>query len=435
MQHINIWMESPGPRARHAAQQLFGTMLGWELRWADSREALASADGPRMAYGGSSVEGAFHIAPSGYLDAVAAGTQDPRVVDVAGIPALFPVQGGDLSFDPFAATFFLLARVEEWAPLPLDDHGRPQSASLHAVRHGYVHRPVVDEWALLIADRWRAVDSRVPAVKRTYSQVATVDLDNGFKYLGRPIWRTAGSWIRDLLRLDLTSVQERGRVLRGRAPDPYRIDDQVLDAFKTCAAHSIAFVLATDRSEWDHAVPVEHPAYATYLRFLALRMEIGVHPSYRSSEVDGLTRRECARLGRILDRDVHLSRQHFLRSATPGTFRTALQIGIREEHSMGLHDRLGFRAGTCTPYAWYDLERDAPTSLMIHPFAVMDNALRDKLRLDPGQAVAEARTIIDSVKRVHGTFTGLWHESFLARTGKHSRWREAILSIIHEAAP
>ncbi|MBK9177298.1 MAG: polysaccharide deacetylase family protein [Flavobacteriales bacterium] len=435
MQPVYIWMESPGPRARYAAQQLLGSMLGWELRWADSREALAGVDGPRMAYGGSSVDGAFHIKPCGYLDAAGTDAPDPLVVDVEGIPALFPVQGGDLTFDPIAATFFLLARVEEWSTLPLDDHGRPLSDSLHAARHGYLHRPVVDEWALLIADRWRAIDSRVPSVKRAYDQVATVDLDNGFKYLGRPTWRTMGSGTRDLLRGDWEAVRERGRVLRGRSPDPYLLDDEVLGAFKASAARSIAFVLAADRGEWDHAVPVEEPAYAGYLQSLATRLEIGVHPSYQSSEVEGMTQGECARLGRILDRDVHLSRQHFLRFSTPGTFRTAVQLGIREEHSMGLHDRLGFRAGTCTPYAWYDLERDAPTSLIIHPFAVMDNTLRDKLGLTPDQAVEEARVIIEAVRRVRGTFTGLWHESFLARTGLNSPWRDAILTIIHEAAP
>jgi len=102
---------------------------------------------------------------------------------------------------------------------------------------------------------------------------------------------------------------------------------------------------------------------------------------------------------------------------------------------MGCHDRLGFRAGTCTPYAWYDLERERATALIIHPFAVMDNTLREKLKLDPDAAVEAARAIIDSVKRVRGTFTGLWHESFLSSSASNRAWRLAILRIIREAAP
>lgn len=277
-------MEQPGPRARYAAQQLLGTMLGWQLSWADDRAALAVADGPRLVYGESPVEGAFHVKPCGYLDARKAGSTDPLVVEIDGTPALFPVEGGDLGFDPFAAAFFLLARVEEWSTLPMDEHGRPLSVSLHAVRHGYVHRPVVDEWALLLADRWRAKDARVPSAKRAYRQVATIDLDNGFKYLGRPIWRTLGSWTRDLIRGDWPAVQERWRVLQGDAPDPYLLDDEVLDAFGSSAARSIAFILASDRGKWDHAVPVEDHAYAAYLRSLATRMEIGLHHPTRAAQ-------------------------------------------------------------------------------------------------------------------------------------------------------
>ncbi|HRD51477.1 MAG TPA: hypothetical protein PKY96_02405 [Flavobacteriales bacterium] len=164
-------------------------------------------------------------------------------------------------------------------------------------------------------------------------------------------------------------------------------------------------------------------------------MEIGLHPSYRSIEQDGVTQHERNRLSLAIGQTITQSRQHFLRFNTPETFRTAIALGFREEHSMGCHDQLGFRAGTCTPYTWYDLERDEPTSLTIHPFAVMDNTLREKLELSPEDAVRDASRVIDAVKRVRGTFTGLWHESFLASTGKQTAWRGAILRIIRDAQP
>jgi hypothetical protein len=325
--------------------------------------------------------------------------------------------------------------VEEWNALPHDEHGRPLTNALHAAEHGYLHRPVVDEWALLLADRWRAFDPRLPAPERTYAQVSTIDLDNGFKYHGREPWRSAGGWMRDLVRGDSQAVCERIAVLRGARPDPFVLDDEVLQAIEASSARSIAFVLAADRGPLDHAVPVEHPRYSAYLRALAERIEIGLHPSYRSSTSDGLTGREQARLSAAAGQTIRSSRQHFLRFATPGTFRTAIALGFSEEHSMGCHDRLGFRAGTCTPFAWYDLEREQSSELLIHPFAVMDNTLSEKLRLSPDDAVREASRIVESVKRVRGTFTGLWHESFLAPTGDRAGWRDAILRIIRNAAP
>lgn len=435
MQPITVWIQSPDPKARYALDQLLVVMLGWSVRFVTNPEELDPRRGPCIVYGAKGFDGALRIHPNGWLRIGRLPPIEPDHLELDGVPVLFPVSDGHLAFDIVAAAFFMLARFEEWAGLPEDAHGRPVTSSMHAARHGYLGRPVVDEWALLLAEKWRSIDPRVPEPIRTYRQVATVDLDNGFKYLGRSWWRTLGAWSRDLLRANWDDAWERIQVLVGRVPDPFILDDKVLHTLTSNAERSIAFVLTADRGKWDHAVAVEHPAYEMALRRLAGRMEVGVHPSYRSSDTEGLTESERDRLSRVIESEVSLSRQHFLRFRTPGTFRTAIDLGIREEHSMGCHDQLGFRAGTCTPYTWYDLDKDAPTSLIIHPFCVMDNTLRVKLGLDPAQAVEEVRPIIESVRKVRGTFTGLWHESYLARTGGNRPWREGILRIIEEAAP
>lgn len=434
VQAVSIWIEAPHPRARYAAEQLFRMLLGWPVRWAERAEDLRPAEGPCLAYAREAPSGAFHLMPMGALGQLG----DARSLVPArfeGVPVLFPVEGGHLMFDAFAAAFVMLARVEEWAGLPLDAHGRPQTQELLAARHGFLHRPVVDEWALLLAARWHALDPRVPAPQRQYHQVATIDLDNGFKYLGREAWRSAGAGLRDALRGRWAEVGERVRVLRGAAPDPFALDEEAISAIRSSAQRRIAFILAADRGPMDHAVPVEHPRYARYLSALRRDFEIGLHPSYRTSDETGRMGREQGRLAAAIGGPVHLTRQHFLRTALPGSFREAIALGMREEHSMGCHDALGFRAGTCTPHHWYDLEREQATALLIHPFAVMDNTLREKLRLSPEQAVQDTSAVIAAARRVHGAFTGLWHESFLAATGDALPWRKAILRIIATARP
>lgn len=435
MQEAAIWIESTGARARYAVEQMLGTMLGFRIQRVSDRRDLDPAALPCLCYSYDPVPGAFHVRPADGLQDGSPPTIDPGVSHRGDQPMLFPVEGGDLPFDPFAAAFFLLSRAEEWTSLPADEHGRPLTNALHAARHDYLHRPVVDEWALLLAEAWRARDPRLPIPRRSYQQVTTIDLDNGFKYLGREPWRSAGAWVREQLTGDRRSARERIAVLSGKAADPFELDDEVLDRLSRCSSRTIAFVLTSDRGKHDHAVPVEHPRYAAYLRRISAHAEIGLHPSYRTSTVQGLTEIERDRLANAVERPISASRQHFLRFATPGTFRTAIALGFSEEHSMGCHDRLGFRAGTCTPYKWYDLERDESTELTIHPFAAMDNTLSEKLRLTPENALHETERVIAAVKRVSGTFTGLWHESFLAATGAKASWRPAILRIIGNAAP
>lgn len=431
---VHVLIERPGPRATHAVEQMLGTMLGWKVLFVPDARALQDAPGPKLVYGQLPVNGALQVRPAGLLEEQGLRAVDPGVRTVDGLPLLFPDAEGILGHDPFAAAFFLLSRMEERCGRAHDMHDRPVTSALHASRHGYLQVPVVDAWALRLARQWQAMDPALPAPVRQYRQVCTIDLDNGFKYLGRPWWRTAGSMVRDLLNGRADELGRRLAVLAGRKPDPYDIY-RALRSDLGGDLRVVFFVLAATRGRWDHAVPVDHARYAERLRGLLDWAEVGLHPGYASSRTPGLTREERDRLAAILGRPVTCSRQHFLRIDLANTPAELEQLGVVEEHSLGLHDSLGFRAGTCTPYQWYDIGQERTTTLWMHPFAVMDNTLMVKLRLAPEQALDHVRPLVHAVRGVQGTFTGLWHESYLASEGGHPGWRQAILAIINEARP
>ena len=102
---------------------------------------------------------------------------------------------------------------------------------------------------------------------------------------------------------------------------------------------------------------------------------------------------------------------------------------------MGLSDRAGFRAGTCSPFPFYDLITEAETTLMVHPFAVMDSALCYKMGLDPQEAATEAKRMVDAVRRVQGTFISVWHERFLSDYGDEKGWGGLAEEVITYARP
>lgn len=432
---IHVHLEHPTPRARYAVQEVLATMLGWKIRWEDDRFRFDTLQGPKLIYGQASAPGAMHIVPAGLLHEEGMRPIDPEVVDHNGVPLLFPVSGGHLPFDPFTAAFYLLSRYEELLGVACDSHGRPIAERLHGGRNGYLHRAVVDEWSLLLACTWRTLDATLPLLQRTYRSVNTIDLDNGFKYLGRPLWRTLGSMARDAVRGSWAELPARYRVLAGKEQDPFDIYTELKEPLSQSADRVLFFVLAATRGPMDHAVPVEHPLYTQRLRALATWAEVGLHPSYESSMRQGLTALESLRLEAALGRPVRVTRQHFLRMRLPDTYRELERLGIVEEHSMGFHEQLGFRAGTCTPYRWYDALEERTTALVVHPFAVMDNTLRHKLKLDPDHAVEQVAGLIEHIRSVNGTFTGLWHESFLSRSAAEVPWREAILRMIQMARP
>ncbi|MCB0811494.1 MAG: hypothetical protein KDB96_19625, partial [Flavobacteriales bacterium] len=162
---------------------------------------------------------------------------------------------------------------------------------------------------------------------------------------------------------------------------------------------------------------------------------VGLHPSYASSGEAGRTAREKHRLEAETSSPVTVSRQHFLRLQVPDTFRELEQLGIREEHSLGFADRPGFRCGTCTPFPWYDVERERETSLVCWPFQVMDSALAYRMGLTPEEAAEEALRVAGLVREVNGTFVSVWHERFLSGHGREAGWESVFPRVVQYAAP
>jgi hypothetical protein len=127
------------------------------------------------------------------------------------------------------------------------------------------------------------------------------------------------------------------------------------------------------------------------------------------------------------------SRQHFLKLRFPETYRRLLDVGIREDWSMGYADETGFRASIATPFPWFDLERNEETPLIIHPFQAMDVTLNQYLKLSPEAALERLKSLINRTKSVGGTFTTLWHNDNLAEMDNWKGWRMVYENLLAAA--
>ena len=161
---------------------------------------------------------------------------------------------------------------------------------------------------------------------------------------------------------------------------------------------------------------------------------MGIHPSYYSRNHQSRIRNEKEKLERIIGDKVISSRQHFLRFCLPDTYRYLLKLGIREEYSMGYANQVGYRAGTCTPFYWYDLQAEIRTEMRIYPFQVMDGSLRNYMGTEPAEAEQIVDEIIQDIRQYGGIFGLIWHNSSLGGFGHWSGWREVYQKILRNAA-
>ena len=143
-----------------------------------------------------------------------------------------------------------------------------------------------------------------------------------------------------------------------------------------------------------------------------------------------LLKKEKERLEGITNTPVKSSRQHYLRFSLPDTYQHLIDLEIEEDHSMGYASNVGFRASTCTPFYFYDLDFEIQTPLKVYPFALMDTTLNDYMKLTPKQTLGRIRDLINEVKAVNGTFITLFHNESLSDYLRWKGWKRLYESMI-----
>jgi hypothetical protein len=76
---------------------------------------------------------------------------------------------------------------------------------------------------------------------------------------------------------------------------------------------------------------------------------------------------------------------------------------------MGYATQPGFRAGTCTPFLWFDLVKNRVTNLKIYPVTFMEGTLGEDLGLSVNEAEEKIDALIKVVKQYKGCFICIWH--------------------------
>ncbi|MGD9930898.1 MAG: polysaccharide deacetylase family protein [Mangrovibacterium sp.] len=331
-----------------------------------------------------------------------------------------------LPFDPFAAGFFLVSRYEEYLERQFGKHRRypPHHSVLH--RNKLLHRPVVNEWALLLAQKVQSYYPEFRYQQPAFNFLTTIDVDNAWAYKNKSWPRMAGATLKALLNGNYESNRDRFRVLAGKKEDPYDTYSYIRRVYRHENEHLRFFFLLGRPGRYDRNVSPRNENYRQLIRDLAGEFPVGIHPSYRSSMIKSELRREINLLKDITGETVDASRQHFLRLELPKTYRRLLKAGIKADYTMGYAECLGFRAGIASPFYFYDLKFEERTSLRVIPFQGMDVTLKDYLKLSPGLALDEIRKLMLEVKKYGGTFVSIWHNESLSDQGDWAGWRQVF---------
>jgi len=385
-------------------------------------------------YSNTAHDYAFTITDSGFLHEKGIRTFKPEILKTRDGSYLFPSPDGfTLPFDLFSAIFYLISRYEEYLPFNPDQHGRFEAEQSLSFQNHILEEPLVDQWIIMLKKAVNAAYPNLEFPSRNAQYLSTIDIDSPWAFSHRRPGGNIPGLIKYFLKGNIKGVRKRIDVIKGKLNDPFDVYTFIREAEEQYKFRSVFFFLTAGSHRYDVNHSLNSGHFAELVRRIASEHATGIHPSYASNVDPKILYNEIQKLTSILEKAPTLSRQHFLMLRFPKTYRQLMSLGIQEDYSMGYASSPGFRAGTSLPFKFYDIEKEQQTSLIVHPFTIMDVTLRQYMKLDPVEAINKIKLLIDKTRSVCGIFTSLWHNESLSEFAEWKGWRNVFTEMIKEA--
>jgi len=427
---VLILSEKLSQRLEYTVKYIFKELMGVEFRITSSRDEFRSFSGAKLVYASKNlVPDVPWMYSQGLLNETALRMDisvNPEIRN--GMPVLFPYHEDNMivPFDLFSSVFFLVSRYEEYLPFTPDPHGRFEAGSSRLYPSGFFKRPLINEWVNHLKNILTVIFPEFNPPDQKFGFQLTFDIDSAWAYKNRGVLRSLGGYYNSAKRLSVNELVDRTLVLTNLRPDPFDTFDYILNICNQYNTHPVFFILAGKFGRYNKNIHPENLVFRNLLKRIVQQGEIGIHPSYESFDDASVYKNEIHILSQITEKAIVKSRQHFLRMRLPDTYRILIREGITEDYSMGYAGSTGFRAGTCSPFYFYDLPAETETKLKIFPVSIMEGTLKDYMKLEPDEAIESVQKVIHQIKMVNGTFIPLWHNESLSDKGKWKGWRRVF---------
>lgn len=423
---VLILSDSISPRLQYIADFIFKENFGVDCFITTNKHEFESSDAIKINYTPEAIAGdIIHIGGSRLLFEKKNHQQKIDVFILKDFAAFFKNEFEDnFPFDIFSAAFYLLSRYEEYLPHAKDKYDRFDYRQSLAALNGFLRIPLINKWLIYFAEFLQKKYPGIQFKKSVFDYQVTYDVDMAFDWKHKGVLRNASQILSLFARQDYKKISEGIQVLRGKVKDPSDNFEFFGRLHQTLGLKPVYFFLVSKAgNKYDKNLSQGGEGMRKLIRQLAVRYDIGIHPSYYSMLNPGLIKSEKFLLEEIAGTTVHRSRQHYLRFTLPGTYRKLIDAGITDEYSMGYGNANGFRASYAGGFYWYDLENEQQTSLCIHPFCYMDSNAIFHQNLTPAESIEELQYFYNTCKAVNGTFITVAHNHFMG--DNDIEWRNA----------
>lgn len=417
------------PRLTYAFRHISLRVLNVPVSFTTTVEEFIAHDSMKISYTKQPLSSELFIRSHELLFEQGLSDLDIHVQDWGHTKCFFSTSDkSSMPFDIFAATFYLLSRYEEYLPHVKDEYGRFLATESLAFNEGFLHQPVVDIWAY----KFKAIlqeqfpDFEFPIKKYNIQPVIDVPVAYYFKEKG--LLRTFGGAVNDLFRLKLKQFYRRFQSLAGFKRDPYDTFKWIITKQKQNPNKFIVFFLIGEYSTYDKNININKKQFVSLIKYVADYCKVGLKVSFLALDDKEMLKKEKRTLESTTNHPLEASRHSFSKLNLPESYRNLIELEIKQDFTMGYINHMGFRAGTCTPFHFYDLDYEVQTPLQINPFHCVDYALLKRHSLLDKKE--DLLRIIREVKNVNGTFVPIFHNYSFSDMDRWKGFRELFRMVL-----
>ena len=416
-------------RVDYTFKHIFNRILGLEVGFTTTVEEFIKHQGPKLSYGKQPLGNAMFFQSFGLLESN--GVEDITIQIVKWKDGMGFFQVSDkslLPFDVFSASFYLLSRYEEYLPYVKDEVGRFPAEESVAYKHGFLTRPIIDEWAYLLKRHLTEAFPELDFPSRSATIHSLLKIEEPYLYKKKGAIRSILSLAGDLGKFRFRTFGRRFKTLMGARQDPLDVYQWVVDCLKRSDKPFTSFFLLGEHPSFPKGFNASRQHFISLLKLMSDYREVGLMFSRSALHSEVTVKEELEQLEEFILRTVESTTNFDFIVELPEPYRNLVEQEVARDFTMVYEDQAGFRASTCTPFLFYDLDFEIKTPLIIHPIAFSTSAFNQRYESDSLERITDMFTL---VSHLNGTFSVFFSNHDLSDTKSNSLWRNLFSEKFH----
>jgi hypothetical protein len=376
---ILIYVPKITPRINYTFRQVCKRILGFNISFTTKIETFIGFKGVKFSYANQRLGNEIFIQAHGLLNEQGVNDLEITVSEWEGNPYFFKTSNqSDIPYDIFAASFFLLTRYEEYLPHVKNSIGDFPAQESLGYQNNFLTKPIINIWMEKFAEVLTNKFEDVNFDNKKTNLKLIVAVERAYKYRKHGISRTIFGFISDTFRLKFKDLFIRIKTWFNPINDPYDIYNELITIRNKLGFEIFFMFQLGDYSIYTKNMNFRKRIYKKLIKSMGDYCEIGLMPSHEAIMDFDVLKKEIKRFEQIANHELTNIMIKDRGLNFPEFYVSLDKTDIKYDFSMGYHNQIGFRAGTYTPFLFYDLNLEQASPIQFHPYFCSTKALKSE---------------------------------------------------------